>query len=310
MTGVVRDDLADLLDHELIQLPDMYRTPIVLCELEGINRGEAAERLGWPEGTVSGRLSRSKAMLVKRLTRRGVRLSDGALTVLLAQDLATASSSLPTPLLLSTIKGASPFGAGRATASVVSSEVAALTEEVLKASLYCKIRNTTAVLLASTLAKAGLWQVRTWVGTTTPGNGGFRVPVDELIRDDMSGVTRNGIETLPEVTADAFDGGDPQDILALHTASEQFAVREPLKAKTRLVRFRPAPTTLKKDDPRLTCFVSPRRMEGRRARLVIALVVTRAVITTMRTAAIAAKGSHREETIVRVVPARCHCPGK
>ena len=158
---VVRDDLADLLDHELIQLPDMYRTLIVLCELEGITHGEAAERLGWPEGTVSGRLSRSKAMLVKRLTRRGVRLSDGALTVLLAQDLATASSSLPTPLLLSTIKGASPFGAGRATAGVVSSEVAALAEEVLKASLYSKIRNTTAVLLASTLAKAGLWQART-----------------------------------------------------------------------------------------------------------------------------------------------------
>ena len=88
---VVRDDLADLLDHELIQLPDMYRTLIVLCELEGITHGEAAERLGWPESTVSGRLSRSKAMLVKRLTRRGVRLSDGALTVLLAQDLATAS---------------------------------------------------------------------------------------------------------------------------------------------------------------------------------------------------------------------------
>ena len=65
---VVRDDLADLLDHELIQLADMYRTPIVLCELEGITHGEAAERLGWPEGTVSGRLSRSKAMLVKRLT--------------------------------------------------------------------------------------------------------------------------------------------------------------------------------------------------------------------------------------------------
>ena len=140
MTGVVRDDLADLLDHELIQLPDMYRTPIVLCELEGITHGEADERLGWPEGTVSRRLSRSKAMLAKRLTRRGVRLSDGALTVLLAQDLATASSSLPTPLLLSTIKSASLFGAGRATAGVVSSEVAAFTEEVLKANLYSKIK--------------------------------------------------------------------------------------------------------------------------------------------------------------------------
>ena len=158
---VVRDDLADLLDHELIQLPDVYRTLIVLCELEGITHGEAAERLGWPEGTVSGRLSRSKAILARRLTRRGVRLSDGALTVLLAQDLATASSGLPTPLLLSTIKSASPFGARHATAGVVSSEVAALTEEVLKASLYSKIRNTTVVLLASTLAKAGLWQART-----------------------------------------------------------------------------------------------------------------------------------------------------
>lgn len=66
------DELAAVVHEELAQLPDRYRLPVVLCDLEGHTRAQAAAVLGWPAGTVAGRLSRAHALLRGRLARRGV----------------------------------------------------------------------------------------------------------------------------------------------------------------------------------------------------------------------------------------------
>jgi RNA polymerase sigma factor (sigma-70 family) len=135
-----------LLDEELSRLPDIYRAVFVLCDLEGRTRKEVALLLGCPEGTVAGRLARGRTMLTKRLTQRGVALSGGALAAVLAEQLASASA--PSSGVVSTIKEASLLATGKAAVSgAISIKVAGLTEGVMKAILFSKLKSAIAVVL-------------------------------------------------------------------------------------------------------------------------------------------------------------------
>lgn len=68
----VEDELAGLfVDHEVKQavedLPDHYRIPILLADVEGFAYAEIAEILDIPIGTVMSRLHRGRKQLQKRL---------------------------------------------------------------------------------------------------------------------------------------------------------------------------------------------------------------------------------------------------
>jgi len=158
--GHARDSRADAafelsaaLDKELHSLPARYRELVVLCDIEGNTRREAARQLGLPEGTVSSRLARARIRLAKGLTGRGISLSTGALALLLSKE---AMAALPPCLPGSTLKAASLAAAGKILAGgVISPQVAALTQGVLKSMVLAKLK-ISALLLAALVTCAGM----------------------------------------------------------------------------------------------------------------------------------------------------------
>ncbi len=150
----VWQELQTLLDAELSSLPERYRAPIILCDLEGKTIKAAARILGWPQGTVATRLTRGRARLATQLTKHGLTLSGGVIATVLAQE--SALGNLPPTLLASTTKAASLFAAAGQymAAGVVSAKVGALTDGVMKTMLLAKLR--LGVSLAFVLAFVGV----------------------------------------------------------------------------------------------------------------------------------------------------------
>jgi RNA polymerase sigma factor (sigma-70 family) len=147
-------DWQCVLDEELSRLPDHYRSVLVLCDLEGLTRAEAARQLAIPEGSVASRLVRARAMLAKRLTRRGLFSVASVAAVLSA---GSASGAAPPALVASTIQAVTLVAAGRAAATgVISAQVAALTEGVIRAMSITKVRGVVVLTLVACALAAGV----------------------------------------------------------------------------------------------------------------------------------------------------------
>jgi RNA polymerase sigma factor (sigma-70 family) len=97
---MVMPELTPILDEELAALAACYRDAIILCDLRGATREEAAAALGIPEGTLSSRLATGRKKLAARLTKRGVALSAAALPMAITE--AQAAVTVPNELLTKT----------------------------------------------------------------------------------------------------------------------------------------------------------------------------------------------------------------
>src|SRR5262249_55961065 len=138
------NDLRAAIDQALGRLPDSYRAAIVLCDLEGMTRKEAARHLGCPEGTVAARLARGRALLAKRLLRPGLAVGGGPVAA--AVPTHAGAASLPPPILAATVKAAGALPAN----------VTALAEGVMRSMLLKKVRAAAAALLAVAVVCCGV----------------------------------------------------------------------------------------------------------------------------------------------------------
>jgi RNA polymerase sigma factor (sigma-70 family) len=141
-------DLAVVLHEEVDRLPNYYRVPVVLCDVEGRTYEEAARHMGCPVGTVRSRLARGRRRLRDRLIRRGLAPSAGFLAAALAAEAATAA--MPANLVGSTIRVATRILAGGATtAGEVSASVLEITEGVRTMMFLNKLKLVSAALLTA-----------------------------------------------------------------------------------------------------------------------------------------------------------------
>ncbi len=155
-----RGEVVEFLHAEIDRLPEQYRVPVVLCDLQGLTHEKAARHLGWPVGTLKTRLARARELLRGRLSRHGLGLCEGRSVeekgLALALPLRAFDVAPPGILVESTVRAAGPVAAGQAlSASVISSRVAILIEEVLKTMVVTKLKLASVVVLVGALGAAG-----------------------------------------------------------------------------------------------------------------------------------------------------------
>ncbi|MCI0681615.1 MAG: sigma-70 family RNA polymerase sigma factor [Gemmataceae bacterium] len=143
-------EVRRLVDEELDRLPEHYKAPLLLCHLEGRTHDEAARELGWPLGTLRGRLERGRQKLRARLIRRGVTAS--AVAAVSGLTPALCSAAAPPTLVVTTVNSSVAVAAG-AIPATVAPNVVALTEEMLRAPLFAKL---SAMLAVGSVAAAVL----------------------------------------------------------------------------------------------------------------------------------------------------------
>ena len=142
-------DLSATIHAEIDRLPERYRSPIILCDLEACSLEEAARQLGWPIGTVKSRLNRGRQRLRDRLVRRG--LAPGLAVGLLSESgqAGLADAAISPKLVEATTHALTKAGTD---ANLVSTSVTLLTQTVLGTMFLGKLKIAVASLFIVGLA--------------------------------------------------------------------------------------------------------------------------------------------------------------
>ncbi|HSZ56820.1 MAG TPA: sigma-70 family RNA polymerase sigma factor [Tepidisphaeraceae bacterium] len=157
-------DFSAILDAEIARLAPKYRTPVVLCYLQGRTNVEAARQLALPEGTLATRLRRAREILRDRVTSRGIGLSVETLGARLLAS--KASDPVPAALIAMTASGAKTMRAGEPATSLhpgISSRAMLLGQGVAKSMAFARLAAAMALVLAISVPVGVVWQLpRVW----------------------------------------------------------------------------------------------------------------------------------------------------
>jgi RNA polymerase sigma factor (sigma-70 family) len=150
-----RLELRAVLDDEVSRLPEKFKAPLVLCDIEGRTHEEAAGQLGCPLGTVKSRLTWARRRLRSRLVRRG--LAPSAITFWAGVTAQSTTTAVPPALTGATVRCAQRFVEARAgAAGVISGSIWTLTEGVDTTMFLSKLMTVGAILLIVGTCAAGL----------------------------------------------------------------------------------------------------------------------------------------------------------
>jgi RNA polymerase sigma factor (sigma-70 family) len=151
--GAFGPELRDVLDEEMSRLPEKYRIVVVLCDVEGKTRHDAAGQLGLPAGTVASRLARGRVLLARRLLKRGLTVAATALAAGAFHQ--AASGAVRATLLSQTVQAVHLVPAGEAVAAgLVSTRVWGIAQGVLRAMSVAKMKTAGALLVLASFAFA------------------------------------------------------------------------------------------------------------------------------------------------------------
>ena len=181
-------ELRSVIDHELSKLPDAFRAPIVLCDLEGKTHKEAARLLGVPVGTVASRVSRGRALLRQRLIRRGLVPPEERLTSATGDD--STPATLPPALVASTAQAAVRFAAKAALPGAIPAYLAEITQGVLKTMMIANLTSkglVIAAIVSLSIGTAAVGFVARVRSEAVAPNRVARCPVRRPLRRKMNG---------------------------------------------------------------------------------------------------------------------------
>ncbi len=147
------DEVKTILHEELNKLPTKYRMPLILHYFGGLTRDEMAVELNCKASTLGVRIFRGREMLAGRLSSRGVSISLGTFSVMMAYLIRSAVSD---SMVSSTSHAATAMIGGHNGLGLVSSRVIGLSRRASGAMMIGKLKLATILLIvASTSVGAG-----------------------------------------------------------------------------------------------------------------------------------------------------------